>query len=191
MNPIFFAASFLLSLYTTTVFAVENKTLIDRVVAIINSEPILLSDLKLVEKNLSKPGLIDETLITPYKIEDLKSNTKAQLNYLINEKLLSTEIKKLNLSVSADRVEQEIASMAKRAGASKEDLLNAIRSQGISTLEYKTFLKDKIEKQSLVQQEVISKIRISDDEILNEYLKTNKKNNNKVNEFSLAHVFFN
>lgn len=187
-----FLFSFLfLTAFQNFVSAAENNIVVDRIVAVVNSEPILLSDLEQVVKNISKPGLIDETLISPYTMDDLKSNRKAQLNYLIHEKLLSSDIKKLNLSVSAERVEQEISTMAKRAGAPREDLINAIRAQGVSLLEYKAFLKDKIEKQSLVQQEVISKIRISDEDILSEYLKTQNKKTALVSEFTLAHILFN
>ena len=191
MSLLFWIASFIFCIATTSSLSAQALEFVDRIVAVVNGEPILASDLKNIGANVAKPGFIDDTLIGAYTLNDLQSNPKAQLYYLVNEKILSSEIKKLGLSVSAERVEQEIAGMAKKAGASKEELISALKAQGVSLLEYKAFLKDKIEKQSLVQQEVISKIRISDDELMTEYLKVHQKKSSLIAEYDLAQIYFN
>jgi len=61
----------------------------------------------------------------------------------------------------------------------------------VTPSEYRAFLKEKIEKQSLMDTEIISKLRISDEDALNEYLKTNPKNRPSIDEFSVSHIFFN
>jgi peptidyl-prolyl cis-trans isomerase SurA len=113
------------------------------------------------------------------------------LDYLINEKIMASEIKRLNYGVTMERVDQEIKDMAKKNNVTVSEVLAAFKAQGISTSEYQAFLKEKIEKQSLIEAEIISKLRISDDDALAEYLKKNPENKSTVNEFTIAHIFFN
>ncbi|XGC80881.1 peptidylprolyl isomerase [Bdellovibrio bacteriovorus] len=167
-----------------------HAELVEKTVAIVGSEVVLESDFKDLEKKLGKQGLVDESLLFGKPIESLKGNRQAQLDYLINESLLQSEIKRLNLSVTADRVESEIKDMAKRNNVSESELFNIIKGQGISAAEYKNFLKQSIEKRSLMDSEIISKLRISDEDALNEYLKKNPNAGPSIDEFSVAHIFF-
>lgn len=164
--------------------------IVEKTVAIVNSEVILESDFKELQKRIGKPGLIDESILLDTTIESLKSNRKAQLNYLINEKILQSEVKRLNLTVSNDRVESEIKDMAKRNNVTEEQLLDIIQGQGLNPQEYRAFLKEGIEKRSLMDSEIISKLRISDDDALNEYLRSSPASRPSIDEFSVSHIFF-
>lgn len=169
----------------------SQAALVDRVIAIVNSEIILESDFDHLKQNTKKPGMIDESLLGSTKIDQLYNDKKLQLEYLINEKLVQAEIKKLSLSVTAERVDQEFNEMAKRNNMTSTDLAQAIKAQGVGLAEYKQFLKDKIEKQSLMDSEIIAKLRISDEEALTQYLKKNPDVKTTLDEFTLAHIFFN
>jgi len=171
---------------------VSHAEIIERIVAIVNNEIILESDFRELQNKFKTPAMIDEALLLNGKtIEDLKKDRKVQLDYLINEKIMESEIKRLNHTVTMDRVEQEIKDMAKKNNVSVNEILAAFKAQGISEAEYQAFLKSKIEKQSLIEAEVVSKLRISDDDALAEYLKNNPDRKTTVNEFSIAHIFFN
>lgn len=170
---------------------ISQAEVVERIVAIVNNEIILESDFKDLQHKLKTPALIDESLLNGKSLEDLKKDRQVQLDYLINEKLMTSEVKRLNQSVTMERVDQEIREMAKKNNVSVDEIMAAFKAQGISTSEYQSFLKDKIEKQALVESEIISKLRISDDDALAEYLKKNPENKTTVNEFSVAHIFFN
>lgn len=163
---------------------------VEKTVAIVNSEIVLESDFKDLEKKLSQPGLVDESILFDKSPLNLKGDRKAQLDYLINEKLLRSEIKRLNLVVTEDRAEAELKDMAKRNNVSQAELLAIIKNQGIDAEEYKSFLKDSIEKRSLMDSEIISKLRISDEDALNEYTKANPTGRPSIDEFSVSHIFF-
>jgi peptidyl-prolyl cis-trans isomerase SurA len=164
----------------------------ERIVAIINNEIVLESDFRTLQHKLKTPAMVDEALLPSNKsVDDLKKDRKAQLDYLINEKIMESEVKRLNHTVTMERVDQEIKDMAKKNNVSVNEILAAFKAQGISTSEYQGFLKSKIEKQSLIEAEVISKLRISDDDALAEYLKKNPERKSTVNEFTVAHIFFN
>ncbi|QDK36108.1 peptidylprolyl isomerase [Bdellovibrio sp. NC01] len=177
-------------LFALLISGPAHAEVVEKTLAVVNSEIVLESDLKLLQKRISKPGMVDDALLMDKSIDSLKNDRKAQLDYLINEKIIESEIKRLNLSVTNDRVESEFKDMAKRNNVSEAELENILKGQGISASEYKVFLKEKIEKQSLMDTEIISKLRISDDDALNEYLKNNPNSRPSIDEFSVAHIFF-
>ena len=59
------------------------KEVVDRVVATINSEIILLSDVKNMQNRVKKQGSIDETLLLGDSPEVIKTDRKTQLAILI------------------------------------------------------------------------------------------------------------
>jgi peptidyl-prolyl cis-trans isomerase SurA len=168
-----------------------SAAVIDRVLAIVNSEIILESDLSSLDKKLLGSGFIDDILLAGTTREQLKSSREKKLEYLINERLLDSEVKRLNLSVTVERVEQEVRDMAKKNKMSRNDLIGAIKSQGIALSEYQDFLKTRVERQSLIEAEVTSKIRIADEDILGEYMRTHPDAKTGIYEFVLAHIYFN
>lgn len=170
---------------------VLSADLVEKTVAIVNNEPILLSDLKQLTDRLAKSTMIDDLLLMDSSQGELKKDPKAQLQFLINERLLDSEVKRSNLTVTMDRVDQEIREIAKRNGISKDELLRTIQAQGISVSDYQTFMKQRIERQSVVEQEITSKIRLSDEDILAFYNNESGKRVSSVNEYTLAHIFFN
>ncbi|HWU42497.1 MAG TPA: peptidylprolyl isomerase [Bdellovibrio sp.] len=177
-------------LFALMVATPAKAELVEKTLAVVNSEVVLQSDLKNLNKRMTKPGMVDDALLFGKPVESLNGDRKAQLDYLINEKMIASEIKRLNLGVTNDRVESEFKDMAKKNNVSDAELENIIKSQGMSIADYKIFLKDKIEKQSLMDSEIISKLRISDDDALNEYLKNNPNSRPSIDEFSVAHIFF-
>lgn len=174
-------------MFLKPVFSAE---LVDKIVAIVNSEIILESDFKSLVQKAKNPTMLDESLLTKGDLNSLKTDRKSQLEYLLNEKLLDGEVKRLNLSVTSERVQQEIKDMGKRNNMSAQDVLNAVKAQGISPSDYQDFLKTKIERQSLVETEIVSKLRITDDDALAEYAKRNPGSKSTVHEFGIAHIFF-
>ena len=176
-------------LFNFKIFAAPQA--IDKVIATVNNEPILESDLNNLEKSFSNPQAIDESLLFDKTINDLKNNRKEMIQYLINDKILESEIKKLNLSVTEERVNKEISDLASRNNLDVKGLSAALELQGFKMEQYKQYLKNKIEKQSLLQSEILSKLRVSDDDAYAEFLKKNPTKSMSVNEFSLAHIYFN
>lgn len=181
------------SIFLTIVLfsSVALAQVVDKVVAVVNSEIVLQSDLKNFEQKLSKNGMIDDLLLFGQKQDSLKNDRKAQMDYLINERLLDSEIKRLNLSVTIERVEQEIRDIAKRNGVSRNDLVAAIKAQGMNISEYQEFIKTRIERQSLIEGEISSKIRVSDEDVMAQYIRQNPASNTGIYEYTIAQILFN
>ena len=84
----------ILSLLTFNLFAKES---VDKVVAIVNSEPVLQSELSAMPARAKKEGGLDDALLLDESADKIKSDSTLQLNYLIREKLVESEVKRLNL----------------------------------------------------------------------------------------------
>lgn len=171
--------------------SLASAEIIDRILAVVNSETVLLSDLKGFSKKVDQGGMIDDLLLFGQRPDSLKGARQQQVDYLINEKLLDSEIKRLNLGVTIERVEQEIRDIAKKNNVSRAELMNAIKAQGMNPSDYQDFIKTRIERQSLIEQEISSKIRVSDEDVSAQYTRLNPNANTGIYEYSLAHILFN
>lgn len=165
--------------------------IVDKVVAVVNNEPILESDMRLLDEKIDKPNILDETLLIDFTLENLKKSKDLKIAYLINEKIIDSELKRLGLQVTQERVDKELKDLAKRNNVSSDELITVLKQQGFEISEYRDFLKSRIERQSLMQSEILSKLRVSDDDAYAEYLNSNPTAILTVNEFSLSHIYFN
>jgi len=164
---------------------------VDRILVIINNEIITESDLKSFSKKIEKSGFIDEMLLLGKSQSDLKKNKSEQLEYMITERLITSEIKRLNLAVTSERVDQEIRDIAKKNGIGKSELLQTIKGQGLSVSDYQDFVKTRIERQSLIETEITSKIRVSDEDVLAQYMQIYPNTGSGIYEYNLSHIYFN
>lgn len=165
--------------------------MVDRIIAIINNEIVTESDLRAFNKKLSQNGMLDDLLLFGKTAQDLSKDKREALTYVVNEKLLEGEVKRLNLSVTFERVEQEIREIAKRNKVSRTELLDAIKNQGVTISDYQAFLKARVERQSLIEQEVSSKVRVSDEDVVGAYLQNHPDAPTSANEYSISNIVFN
>lgn len=169
-----------------------SSVVVDKIVAVVNNEPILSSDLKELEKKADQTALIEEILLLGSPASDLKKSEQARLDYLISEKLLDSQVKRLGMTVTNDRIDSEIKQMAQRYKTTPEEILKAAKADmGLSSSQYRLFLKKQIERQGLIESEISSKVRVSDEEVYAEYRKANPRSKVALGEVTIAHIFFN
>lgn len=175
-------------LFTSIAF---SKDLVDRIVATVGNEVVLQSELDQFPNRIEKIGSIDETLLFGERASSLKGNKTAQLEFLVREKIIESEIKRLGLTIPDSQVESEMSQMAKRGNMSFIDFTNYLEQQGYTVDEYKKILRNRIERQSFFEREIISKLRITDDDALSVYQNQNPNSRtNNVSEFKIAQIFF-
>ncbi|MEK6627824.1 MAG: peptidylprolyl isomerase [Bdellovibrionota bacterium] len=174
-------------LFNTTLAA---KELVDKVVVSVNDEIILLSELKNMQARASKPGAIDETLLLGESVSALKKDKKAQLNFLINEKLVDSEVKRLGMTSPGEQVDAELAQMAKKNKMSMSELSSYVANQGYTMAEYKNILKARSERQVFFEKEIVNKLRISDEDAYGVFRAKYPNYRPSVAEFKIAQIFF-
>ena len=184
----FLKNSLLLLVLLTT--SIGHAKVIDKTLASVSGEPILLSDLQKFKSNLTKAGLVDEALSRVFDLEKVLKSRKATIEYLVNQKILEAEAKRLGLSVTIEQVNDEIGRIAKSSNLSVDQLRSMIQQKGISFADYQDFIKSSLERRAVVQQEITSKIQISEDDITTYYITQKGAANPQVFEYSLAQILF-
>ncbi len=181
-----FAALF----FACSLSLVASADIVERIVAIVNNEIITLSDVNKYAERLKSGGLTDDLLISD---EATKSAVLADrdklLQKMIDEKLIDSEVKRQNLQIPIERVEQEIRTIAKRNGLTRDQLKEEITGRGVSFAQYQDFLKTGLERQSLIEKAVASKIKLTEQDILNHYAQTSV-GGGQAFEYTLAHALF-
>lgn len=170
--------------------AVSAKEVVDKVVATINNEIILLSDLKNMQNRVKKQGSIDETLLLGESPENIKTDKKSQLAFLIREKLVASEIKRLGMSASDEQINSEFALMAKKNQMKPEEFEKFLGTQGFKPEEYKEILKARSERQTFFEKEIVSKLRITDEDAYGVFQTKFPNYKPRVGEFKIAQIFF-
>ena len=177
--------TFLLS--TTPAFS----KVVEGIVAIVNDDIIMQSDVLDYKKKLKNNQFLDDTLVV--NASELLENPKTLIDHLINEKLMDTEVKKQNLTVTEERIQQEIQKIAQGNRINKRQLLQALKKEQIPFQDYKKFLKTKLERQALIERVIIPYIQISDEDIASYYYARLQKNNSKKTpkfEYNIHHILF-
>lgn len=166
----------------------ENKTeLLDRIEGIVNNELILDSDLRSLDQQFKK-GLIDESLLFGKNPEKILQSRESRREFLIQDRLVESSIEELKLRITMDAVQEEIRQIAKSNRLSLEDLYRNIESQGLTRSEYQSNVKNRIERNSLKQQ-ILSRVRITDEDILNECYRRNPSLSRVSDQRSVAHIY--
>lgn len=169
---------------------IASAEVVERLVAIVNTEAVLESDFKLLREKAKNPLRLNKYLLPSDPNLILKGDRQAMTDYLVGEKIVESEIRRLNLSVTSEKVEQEVRQIAQRNQMSIDELYAQIHREGLSKAEYQSAMKENIEQQNLLEQEIISRIRITDDDALAEYLKSHPESRVSIDEFTVSHIFF-
>ncbi|MCB0351066.1 MAG: peptidylprolyl isomerase [Bdellovibrionales bacterium] len=180
--------SLVLSLCTT--ISVVFAEPVDKIVAVVNDDIITQSDIINFKSKLKKNGLVDEALLNMYDKKKLLTDEKMLIDYLIDEKTIDSEIRRLGLASPIEQVEAEIRNIAQSRGFDRNQLKMALKNQGVAYSDYQDFVRSSLQRQTLLQKEVTSKIKISDDEVNAYYIANFSTAKALIFEYTLAHILF-
>lgn len=178
---------FLVLFISTAQFAFAK--VVDHIVASVNEQIITNSDTEEFKKAVSNGGMVDDVLIQIIDPKKLASDRDMVLEFMIDERILDSEVKKKSLEVTVERVEQEIRDLMAKRGVNRDQLKEVLKSRGVTMSQYQDYIKKSLERHSLIEREVYSKIRISDEDISSYYLsKKQSGGKDQTYEYSLAHI---
>ncbi len=157
----YFFCTILLLLGAQRLFA-EDTILLDRIVAVVNDDVVLLSELKdeakTVRAKLKKAGLPD------LPQDEL---LKQSLERLIVYKLQLAEAKRLGIEVDDEMLLRAMQNIAEQNKLSLEELEAALADQGMTLDDYREELRSQILLQRLRNREVLNRIQINKAEVDN------------------------
>jgi peptidyl-prolyl cis-trans isomerase SurA len=174
-----------LAVLVCTAFA-ESAILLDKVMAIVNKDVVTWSDLyKAMEFEATDQ-------IKAMKDEDrrrfFKESEPLFLENLIDARLQLQEAAKLGVTASDEDVNKAVESIKKKYSMTDEEFKNAIGREGFTFPEYKKKISEQITVSRVVEQEVRSRILVTDAEI-DAYIADNKELAKETEGFHISHIF--
>jgi peptidyl-prolyl cis-trans isomerase SurA len=163
-----------------------HAELVDRVVAIVNNDIILLSDLKQMMATFG--ATLDEQGYNQFQKEQiLKEQRPKIIDQLIYDKLTDQQVQRYNIKISDADVDATIERIRKLNDMSPEDLRLSLEKEGISYDNYRKEIKKRILRTRLVNREVKSKIVITDEDIRS-YYDAHKEEYGVQTKYELRHI---
>ncbi|MDI6687398.1 MAG: SurA N-terminal domain-containing protein [Desulfobacterales bacterium] len=162
------AICFILILGFTAFNMADGTEVVDRIVAVVNDDIIMLSELNQFIKPYS-----DKIKTLGYPIEqERKMIFKMRddiLSKLIDQKLTDQEIKRFKISVSEKEIDAAVERIKETNYYSDEELRKELAKQGLSIGEHRNNIKEQILRSKLVNLEVKSKVVITSQDVKSYY----------------------
>ncbi|MFN3479016.1 MAG: peptidylprolyl isomerase [Thermodesulfovibrionales bacterium] len=174
--------SLVLSAFLLLSFSTEASTvpfLLDRVVAVVDKEVITWSELYRAMEFES--GLDFRNVSEADKKRFFKENEAKFLETLIDRRLQLQEAKKLDISASNEEVKEAIEGIKKKYNLSDKDFEESLKAEGMTPEEYRKRLSEQIILSKVVNQQVRSKIIVTEEEI-NNYISKNRGSSYRVRQ---------
>ena len=160
--------------------------LVDRIVAVVNDDIVLLSDLDQalapVRMQIEKSGYSD----VQQKII-LENQKQKALSGLIDEKLTDQQIKRYGISISDDAVDNSIERIKTVNNMTDDDLQRVLKIEGLTFEAYRQQIKTQMLQSRLINIEVKSKIVVTDQDI-KAYYEANQSHYAGQTKYHLRHI---
>lgn len=142
---------------------------VDRIVAIVNDDIIILSELNNVFEQYR--GKIEESYRGQNMEKVMAEARMAMLRRLIDQSLIEQEAKRLGIVIRDDEVMNAIQEYLDKRKLKMDDLLVSLSKERSSFEEYKKEVRNQIVRMRLVRREISSRIAVTPEEIGDYYLK--------------------
>lgn len=157
-----------------------DRELVDRIVAVVNEDVILLSELK-----AASARFIDANA-TP---ERRKQVLDATMDNLIADKLMSQQVTEAKITVTSEDVDRAIQDILRQNEITMKDLEDAIDGRGMKMSKYRSDLESQIVRLKLVDLKVRSRVVVAEADIQAEYKRmTSAESREEL--LTLRHLFF-
>ncbi len=158
----------LMLVFATRATASAATEVLDRIVAVVNEEIILLSELNermepYVQRIHQQDFSLEQERQMIYKVRE------EILNRLIDEKLTDQEIKRNDIQVDSAEIDNTIERIKAANSFTDEDLRSYLEQEQMTMGEYRDKIKEQVLRTRLVNYEVKSKIVVTEEDIRSYY----------------------
>jgi peptidyl-prolyl cis-trans isomerase SurA len=164
--------------------ATAQEKLLDKIVAVINTKVISLSEVKRMEDTLSA-----RKEVSPMIYSQEKYNPKQLLDILIRTFIIRDKITAQGYVINDDAVESRIKMTEERLGLKRADLLNFLKSKGLTFEEYFEVIRETMEYNIFASKIIAPLISVTEQEIKNEYYRRNSSNNALAFKYNLVDFY--
>jgi parvulin-like peptidyl-prolyl isomerase len=140
---------------------VHASKVIERVVAVVNDEIILQSELE----QFAAPQYRGPDPETPEGKKAWDETKRKALDVMIDGKLVTQQASELKLSVGSDEVDRAIQQVKEQNKLDDNTFVEALKQQGFTLESYRKTLRKQILEMKVVNTAVRSRVAVSDDEV--------------------------
>jgi len=140
-----------------------SAQVVSRVAAVVNKEIISTHQL---DQRLQEQLAKQQKQPSPVQMGALRQEL---LSRMIEESLVQQRIAALNLTVSEEEIETALMDVQKKNKLSRDDLEDAVQSQGLDFDDYRDNLRQQILRYKLIGEEVRSQIDVPERELVEYY----------------------
>lgn len=149
------------------------ETVVDRLVAEVNGEPITLSD---VQEKIDKNMAVE---VSSWPAGSNASDFEKALQDQINLQLILQRADELGIGIGDEELEGEIEKFIQRRGLTKDSLQEALKQEGMTYDQYRRDWRKQMTISQFQGREIMPSVKISDKDLEFYYLsKTGEQNTN-------------
>lgn len=164
---------FLLGISTVLINgAYAQEKLLDKLVAVVNTRIVSLSEIKRMEDTL--PARKE---VSPMVYNEDKYNQKQLLDIIIKSFIIRDKINAQGYVINDDAVETRIKMTEERLNLKRADLLNFLKMKNLTYEEYFEIIRETMEYNVFASKIIAPLISVTEQEIKNEYYRRNSSNN--------------
>jgi len=149
-----------------------SEKLLDKIVAVVNTRVISLSEIKRMEDTLDA-----RREVSPVVYNEKSYSQKQLLDIMIKSFIIRDKINAQGYVINDDAVESRIKMTEERLGLKRADLLQFLKGKGLTYEEYFEIIRETMEFNIFAQRIIAPLISVTEQEIKNEYYRRNSTNN--------------
>ena len=196
MKPLRSTQALILSLATVAVWTygafagarVAAAEPVERVIAVVNDEAVLLSDLR----RRATPYLEHALRGTESEVEKkarIKSLYDQLAQQLIDEELIEQTARKMMITIASLEVDQAIENVRRQSGLEETRFWEAVREQGFTDKQYREDVRKQLLRLKVINQRVRSRVNISEETVRETY-EDRVRTARRSQRIRAAHIFF-
>jgi len=164
-----------------------HAEVLERVVAVVNDQAILLSELR----RRAAPFLeqLVEHTTEGERPERIKRLYEQFLKELVDDQLIEQTAKKMGIHVGNSEVDQAIENVRKQNSLDEAHFWEAVKAQGFTEKQYRADVRKQILRLKVTNQRVRSRLNLNDETVREEYDDRARKARRR-QRFHAEHVFF-
>lgn len=146
----------------------SSEALVDRVVAVVNQEVIMLSDVERWSRSFQEEIQTEDRLERRERIQEV---FRRVLEKLIEEKLIDQEAKKSGIKVTSKEIEGAIEELRRQNAVDQENFEKLLAAEGLTLEAFKKEIGKRILRTKLIQGEVKVESKAGEKELRDFYQK--------------------
>ena len=182
MKPKFFSF-FGVAIISFGIAHAEDK-LLDKLVAVVNTRVVSLSEIKRIEDTL-----LARKEVSPMIYSEKKYAPKQLLDIIIKSYIIRDKINGQGYVINDDAVESRIKMTEERLGLRRADLLTFLKTKNLTFEEYFEIIRETMEYNVFASKIIAPLISVTEQEIKNEYYRRNSSNKTLSFKYNLVDFY--